>query len=213
MTDRPIPFSPPMIRALLKGRKTQTRRGLKQQPGELDRPFWMDDGSWHVADSQGGHMSPLAVRYAPGDRLWVREAWRSIIGYDDRPPRDIPPGTPIHYEDGAERDPTWKWGRYRHGRFMPRWASRLTLIVTDVRVERLQDISHDDAEAEGVLAHVAPHSLDNVFRSARGETAVQYFADIWNRLHGPDAWDENPWVAAVTFDVFTTNIDAFRRRR
>ena len=75
MTDRPILFSAPMIRALLAGRKTQTRRILKEQPGELDRSFMMDDGSWHVTDPRGGHMSPLTVRYRAGDRLWVRETW------------------------------------------------------------------------------------------------------------------------------------------
>lgn len=91
MTDLPIIFSAPMIRALLEGRKTQTRRRLKEQPGEIDRPFRMDDGSWHVADSQGSHMSPLAVRYATGDRLWVRETWKAYSTFNGVPPRDIPP--------------------------------------------------------------------------------------------------------------------------
>ncbi len=85
MKARPILFSAPMIRALLAGAKTQTRRVVKPQPGDLDRPFQLDDGSWHVCASRGGHMSPLPCPYGrPGDLLWVRETWamRDKIEHD-----------------------------------------------------------------------------------------------------------------------------------
>lgn len=151
MADRPIIFSSPMVRALLAGTKTQTRRLLKPQPGDMDRPFAMEDGTWHVTDSRGCNMSPLPVRYAVGDRLWVREAFIGARGYDDDPPSRFG-NKPIWYcADGApDREKWWHLSnRLRPSIHMPRWASRLTLTVTEVRVQRLQEISEEDAIAEG----------------------------------------------------------------
>jgi len=99
---------------------------------------------------------------------------------------------------------------------MPRWASRLTLTVTDVRVQRLQEISEADAWAEGCRQgemddHEKPFPADEPDPSGIGErgwdNARDWFGDIWNSLHGPDAWEANPWVAAISFDVHCLNID------
>jgi hypothetical protein len=87
---------------------------------------------------------------------------------------------------------------------MPRWASRLTLIVTDVRVQRLQDISEEDARAEGIFTPEIGYV--NLGKKA---PVIQY-AMLWNSLHGPDAWDANPWVSAITFTVHHGNIDQMR---
>jgi len=239
MTDRPIIFSGPMVRALFDGRKTQTRRVLKPQPGYMDRPFQMDDGSWHVADSQGCNMSPLNVAYAPGDRLWVKEAWRCLDGLDPLSGSQMAhqcveeagyrkPWAPTQYEADGQRvnwyevDPGFGVvpGRYRHARFMPRWASRLTLTVTDVRVQRLQDISEADAIAEGSWLGRCPcramqeretTPIGAAFRQTWCHKHGDSFPTLWNSLHGPDAWDRNDWVAAISFDVHRCNIDMASR--
>ena len=177
MTDRPIIFSAPMVQALLDGRKTQTRRILK-------------------CDNCGAPIMP----WVEGDRLWVREAWRTSPVYDDLKPSDMNGDESIRYEADA-RWQSWGWGsigcieggRLRSPIHMPRWASRLTLIVTDVRVQRLHEISEADAVAEGI-------NVDGDGR-AWGVFARDLFEDLWNSLHGPDAWDQNPWVAAVSFKV------------
>lgn len=233
MRERPILFSGPMVRAILDGRKTQTRRVLKWQPGALDRPFIMDDGSWHVTDSRGGHMSPLGLRYAPGDRLWVREAWaRSddhewLVAYR----ADGTCGAWGWDGDGKlafnrhglvldpeRRDGKGEWGlgkfggKWRPSIHMPRWASRITLEVTGVKVERLQDISEADAIAEGiddVTAEIAPRDKSLRFwrRYRDGgwngyvDCPIGSYASLWTEINGPGSWEANPWVVAISFRV------------
>lgn len=216
MADRPILFSGPMVRALLDGRKTQTRRVIKDQPPtSVDhayiRPRDPVTGAWLGACwlsgpiGRGVNFGNIAIRYAPGDRLWVREnGW-------ERPER-----TPKMMRDGAD---TWEpfyydaddlacfeheqfkaWGfKRRPSIHMPRWASRLTLVVTDVRVQRLRDITLDDAIAEGIAGE-----LDN------GRTRVSQYRNLWNSLNASRGfgWRDNPWVVALTFTVHPCNIDA-----
>ncbi len=205
MTDRPIIFSAPMIRALLDGRKTQTRRKISHRSidiniapvATMDHPVWIQ--FYHP---KGGPLTCVKQPYAPGDRLWVREAWQSNGLNWGKRPRDMRKELgPLHYavSDNGE----WKpyWGGWRPPKDMPRWASRLTLTVTHVRVQRLQEISEADAVAEGgdpVQARMYPEL----------GTCRDWFADLWDSLHGPDAWDDNPWVCAVTFTVEKKNIDA-----
>jgi hypothetical protein len=196
MAERPIIFSAPMIRPLLDGHKTQTRRITKRQ----------DD--IHV-DGRGGWIYPGLLPYALGDRLWVKEAWKSESVYDDLVPSQMGGEEPLIYSaDNAVQRWGWKpdalsrWGRYRHARFMPRWASRLTLTVTDVRVQRLQDISRGDAMAEG-----CPFA-----NMADGPSPRDWFQDLWSSLHGPDAWGANPWVCALTFAAHKSNIDQMEVR-
>lgn len=224
MTDRPIPFSAPMIRAILDGRKTQTRRVLRPQP-EFKGGFgdYHDAEEWGWEDEDGYHTSVLDIvpnGFRVGDRLWVREAWRAMDGQDAFSGAKIGEQcldagykrawSPTQFEADGERvnwicDPHTfgtRPGRYRHARFMPRWASRLTLTVTDVRVQRLQNISEADAIAEGVDA--VP--LDDVPRQAAISRRSD-FAGLWNNINGPDAWDANPWLVALTFTVARGNID------
>lgn len=209
MTDKPIIFSAPMVRALLAGTKTQTRRILKPQP-----PEWVTrmthEGRCGWIGSGDGHGTLMHVPYAVGDRLWVREAFITGFDIDDefgRPVGDrkawyrVTDRGLTWYDPDTETtldNPPWKSSTQ-----MPRWASRLTLIVTGVRVQRLQDITEADAVEEGVSPisepddrkweHYAPHGV--AFRA------------LWNSLHGPGAWEANPWVAAITFDVQHCNID------
>lgn len=202
MADRPILFATPMVRALLAGTKTQTRRVLKPQPG--------NDGKYDDLKS-----CYRALRIEPGDRLWCREAWRSHFHYDDLAPSEMGGEEPIQYEaDGAHQ--TWgypaisKIGRLRASMYMPRWASRLTLLVTDVRVQRLQDISEEDARAEGCpFTHDGrqyappPPEVDSWQGYGRAS-----FSLLWSEINGPGSWDANPWVVAYTFSVHQRNIDA-----
>ena len=183
MTDRPIIFSAPMVRALLDGRKSQTRRVLKPQP----------NASWGLIDLQ--RAAALATcKYAPGDRLWVKEGWGMGLSDHGDCPRYR---ATMDYMCGEKIKPpheglfVWK-----SPIFMPRRFSRLTLIVTDVRVQRVQEISRGDAMDEG-----CPFA-----NMADGPNPRDWYRDIWNSIHGPDAWDANPWVAAISFETRRCNI-------
>lgn len=225
MADRPIIFSAPMVRALLDGRKTQTRRVLKPQP---DEPKW--DGTSTVPGEypiDGWRWKSLP--YAPGDRLWVREACSYPQYWIDHP-NEAYIGH-VFYEASKDAPAPSPWlrapdpdhCRKRPSIHMPRWASRLTLTVTDVRVQRVQEISEADAVAEGVTRctwaeemagdgriewHVPFETpgeypgITNAHPSPRGA-----FWELWNSLHGPEAWAVNPWVVALTFTVHRCNID------
>lgn len=230
MKVKPILFSAPMVRALLDGRKTQTRRVLKPQPDDLT--------PWRIAKTPGGpatyewrsifgrHVGYVAGLHCAGDVLWVREAWRVSGRWDKTKPSEIVPrsltvmfgaGGSIANQDHRDdwRPSDWpfgtevEWaGRLRPGMFMPRWASRLTLVVTDVRVQRLNEISEEDAIAEGVSDEFTDFELYGQSHPYRFG-----YSALWNSINGPDAWDANPWVAAYTFTVHRENVDTFLAER
>lgn len=208
MAERPIIFSAPMVRAMLDGRKTQTRRVLPlahpkfSHQNVLDPDMLVDKQYvwfWDGVHDCVGASWPLP--YAPGDRLWVREncaTWgdhEAIYRADDA----VEYGLAV--SDGKFGA---KW-KARPSIHMPRWASRLTLTVTDVRVQRLQDISEADAVAEGCDAVLALTIKRP--NGAHPGNPRECYCDLWNSLHGPGAWDANPWVVAVTFTVQRGNID------
>lgn len=145
-------------------------------------------------------------RHAPcavGDTLWVREAWRADRLFDDRPPRDVPEWSPtLMLADETHRGGHLGHpGRYRHARFMPRHFSRIDLRVTDVRVERLGDISEADARAEGLRLHAAGWT-DGV-NGYDTLSARDAFAELWEHVHGDGAWerDRSRWVWVYGFEV------------
>jgi hypothetical protein len=197
MTDRPIPLRAEEIRAILEGRKTQTRRVVKPQPSTVD-----DAGRWYRMKSGGESLmtSAYPCPYGkPGDYLWVRETW--CQGADDG--RQVPLRMATLYRadgehvtlsdgdgftqtnrDGSEKSP------WRPSIHMPRWASRITLRITDIRVKRLQEISRGDAMQEGC-------PFPNM---AAGPNPRDWFRDLWSTLHGPNAWDANPWVWVISFE-------------
>ena len=213
MKERPILFSAPMVRAILAGSKTQTRRVVKPQPdflgsmGDPTTPFKTFDFGLH-----GRIECPYGE---PGDRLYVREAWRTLDELDPHSGGRISemcldagyltPWAPIQYEADKEQR-NWqhvgtpphleapKPGRYRHGRFMPRWASRILLEVVSVRVERLNDISAEDCIAEGAAGgHGAIPKYDYA------ATPHEHYRHVWKSINGPGSWDANPWVWVVEF--------------
>ncbi len=200
-----------MVRALLAGNKTQTRRILKPQPDYVFRNVadgTVDSMQRVIGEDVNGTEQRVTVplpRITSGDRLYVRENFQvSGIGWGKKP-KDARGGK-VHYK--ADDNHGWQkiWGGWRPSIHMPRWASRLTLTVTDVRVEQLQRISQEDALAEGVgcLETTAP-------ALGEGRTARDNFKTLWNIIHGLDAWYDNPWVVAYTFEVHHGNIDQMEK--
>ncbi|HEU6454935.1 MAG TPA: hypothetical protein VN201_05685 [Roseateles sp.] len=190
-----------MVRALLAGTKTQTRRVVKP------------DGRYRLDLVAPADRGPSRCPYGqPGDRLWVREAWRVSKQHDPKPPRDIPARKcTVFFEVGGsianqangrwEEDPTYSangadWvGKLRPSMFMPRWASRITLQITGVRVERLKDIGARDAIAEGAQ----PEFPDPVVSQACPEDYVTGYRTLWESINGAGSWALNPWVWVVEF--------------
>ena len=195
MTDRPIIFSAPMVRALLDGRKTQTRRVLGNSgPGRGRSNIFSAQIGWsdsYVLDPGNANWRERDTPYAPGDRLWVREAF-SYESLDVDRNGFMPPW---YWADGNPE--SGDFTRPKPSIHMPRWASRLTLLVTDVRVQRLQEISRGDAMEEG-----CPFA-----NMADGPNPRDWYRGIWNSIHGPGAWDASPWVCAISFDMLRGNID------
>jgi len=195
MTDRPIIFSAPMVCALLDGRKTMTRRL-----------------AWRDAEPNAGiPVATIWQKVQPGDRLWVRENFcflgtcdPGFLSFQATYPDDIPAG--IENVPADIHDAGYRWTPCIH---MPRRLSRLTLIVTGTKTERLQDISAADAEAEGIPTHVVEHTFRKCYRDAveRGAKRVEYFRALWIKLHAAESWDANPEVAAISFRVVKANID------
>jgi hypothetical protein len=208
MTDRPILFSSSMIRALMDGRKSQTRRLLKPNPSVAF--IHCVDGRWIAEDEDADLLYQVPLMYAPGDRLWVREAALFWVNTAD----DSLSHVAAFKADGYELEPGERWRSSIH---MPRWASRLTLTVTDVRVQRLQDITCAEVRAEGAINEGWDEWREDVRCIAPSESVIEderhVFARLWNSLHGPGAWDANPWCVALTFDVHRGNIDQMETKR
>lgn len=205
MTDRPILFSGPMVRALIEGRKTQTRRVMNPQP--VSCLSWDDPPAGSYPSKNGWSR----LRYAVGDRLWVRETIdMGHTGYVICTCTYQADGTPVDLRPA----PFWAGDQTRKlipSIHMPRWASRLTLTVTEVRVQRLQDISEADAIDEGVLSLPPVHASGPLTERGCppiGGSPVERYARLWDDINGPGAWAENHWVAAYTFTVEHRNIDA-----
>ncbi|WP_457253481.1 hypothetical protein [Pseudomonas juntendi] len=206
--ERPILFSGHMVRAILNGQKTVTRREIKPSMRSADSSFELhqqEDESWrpmHTFDESCMHAKgtehPIVCPYGqPGDRLWVREAWLADAQLDSIAPRDLSQGEPILYPADSSVRQTGcamvSQGRGRPSIHMPRWASRILLEITAVRVELLQEISEEQAEAEGVgfLRH-APDADETL-------TAAELFECLWSSINGDESWKGNPWVWVVEF--------------
>lgn len=195
-----------MVRALLDGSKTQTRRAMRVQPHDgaevvcgdfhqtvIDRhgdeqPGSEVFGAWW-ADGECGLCCPYGK---PGDQLWVRETWSTHAFLDDVPPGKLTTRSLHYWADGRIQT-----GKGRPSIHMPRWASRINLEVTGVRVERLQDISALDALEEG-LNHCTdlPYRWDHPVCM---QTAQRLYSELWEQINGAGSWDLNPWVWVVEF--------------
>jgi hypothetical protein len=210
MKERPILFQGAMVRAILAGTKTQTRRVVKPTPTRNAAAMWSRDGLLQV-ESGPRAAYPITCPYGqPGDRLWVRETYSGPYVLTGTPPREWPSDAPIWC--WADGDPTHgDWTKPKPGMHMPRSASRIDVEVTEVRVERLQEISEADAKAEGVLQWAADLARDgSVTEADIVAMAARYgtgslrggYAALWDSINGMDghsSWQANPWVWAVSF--------------
>lgn len=193
-----------MVRAIMEGRKMQTRRIVKPQPPSSAEVFnWSEPTipgeakaaeGFYYSDSSGLHFLAKCPYGQPGDRLWVRETWALH-------PDEHPSEAGILYR---ATDPGWDDAatglRWRPSIHMPRAASRLTLQITEIRIERLQDISEEDSIAEGVAIdrgnsyHVAGHEGQWAHATARG-----CMETLWGEINGTKSWEANPFVWVISF--------------
>lgn len=211
MREKPILFSGPMVRAILDGRKTQTRRVVKPQPVEMVRFLGADnEPTWEFGWCPHERVITKHVRCPyglPGDRLWVRETFShcyngaeayQVIYASDGSRRDFSYGTGATEEqlDWLERGMGQHGESGRPGIHLPRWASRITLEVTLVRVERLQEINARDAVAEGIP--LCEHGFHYCTRGCQIPT--QQFQRLWDSINAKRApWSSNPWVWVIEF--------------
>ncbi|EPO5347074.1 MULTISPECIES: hypothetical protein [Klebsiella] len=194
MIERGMIFNAEMVRAILDGRKTQTRRIVKLQPDE-DGLAKVTNGPW-VDTSERNYRCPFGD---VGDRIWVRETWAEAGASAPNLKlyrANYPEHVPSHYENVPPANEI-RWTPSIH---MPRWASRILLEITDVRVERLNAISEHDAQAEGVAKlrggfwqHYQPGWTQHQL-SARGS-----FVTLWKSIYGEESWNSNPWVWVIEF--------------
>jgi hypothetical protein len=169
-----------MVRATLEDRKTQTRRIIKPQPtpfcsaaSEFYGKPWLPVGGIHKEEW------PRMCPYGPvGRRLWARETWAPLVG------GPCAPGNPVMYRATEPEADKWTW---KPSIFMPRWASRITLEVTGIRVERLQDITPEDCVAEGIPWQMGPDSTKLAF------------LELWESINGRGSWALNSWVWVIEF--------------
>jgi hypothetical protein len=207
--ERPILFSAPMVRAILDGRKTVTRRAVKIQPR-----FKGDIGSYgkgqpFIRNPDVTKPNPECPYGRPGDRLWLRETHfindyrEAKVPESDRAETEIVyRADPLPCWEGEESEISW-----RPSIFMPRWASRILLEITAVRVERLQDISDDQALAEGVRLYTDHAELGDWYHVEGIDTysasPKKSFELLWSSINGADSWGSNPWCWAVEFKRVT----------
>ena len=227
MRERPILFSAPMVRAILAGNKTQTRRIVKPQPPSSTvsvNLYHHPDPRPHFWAADGGALLDWAQPCpygAPGERLWVRETWQ----HANHPFGPYQEGAPVFYRadyhddphgpDG-ELSPQGKYREWRPSIHMPRTACRLVLEITGVRVERLHTISEDDAVAEGIPEDSPPCEQcgdcgwlciggepQQCDAPGCGDGAVDGYRALWEQINGVGSWQANPWVWVVEFRVLT----------
>ncbi|KPC52999.1 hypothetical protein [Amantichitinum ursilacus] len=203
MKERPILFSAPMVSALLDGRKTMTRRIMKPQMSYEDVCGMFAAWSYPITATKfliwpnaKDKIIELCPYGRPGDRLWVRETWRGLVTINSpHEPRQLGVAryvpdqkhcVRVEYLATRDRDNDL----WRPSIHMPRWASRILLEITDVRVELLQSMDPSDVEREGVT-----HPDERM----TCREAIERFTAAWDGIHGPGSWDENPWVWVIEF--------------
>ena len=206
MTTRPILFSAPMVRALLDGSKRQTRRILKADRMQHDACVRWDGDSWLLErypvqermSSNFGRCDRIKCPYGQvGDMLWVKETFAYDVA--DHFGKESEAAV---YRATTDCDDYFK-GQWTPSIFMPRRLSRITLEITDVRVEKLNAISEEDAKEEGVTQCEGGYWNYIAGEPYQGMTALQSYETLWEQINGPGSWALNPWVWALSFRRIT----------
>lgn len=227
MKVHPMTFTPGMVRAILGEQKCQTRRILGVQPR---RPMifsdFKPDGSAIFRNPSQSMRQDVKIPIKAGDLIYVREPWRSPLSQDGKAPREMVAScldagyrrawNPIQYEADETRE-NWNahdWGmevgKFRQAMHMPRPYTRATLEVTEVKVERLQDIRTIDAAMEGANFWFDELPIET---KPMAEGSKPRFRALWESIHGPEAWGANPWVYAPEFKLHRKNIDDLIKER
>ena len=210
MKEHPLLMKGPLVRATLEGRKTQTRRPIKQE-AQPDLGFEWSECLCREIDPNDTPCVTCSVRFPgipeAGDRMWVRETWQHFQNVGQRA-ADFPeyqrfPANCFYRAD--ESNPRTKplSGKWRPSLLMPRWACRLVLPLVSVRVERVQDITEEDAKAEGVERISAGPGWEcwmGYGPSSSCKTARDSFRSLWISIYGQASWDANPWVWVAEWD-------------
>lgn len=214
VSSKPILFRGQMVRAIIAGAKTQTRRAMKPQP-----PDWCTQFGYTVCTPHGsvsGGNDDLKAAGGPRERffrspygvardlLWVREKWCPAAEFLSQctGPKDIRYAASVSEAE-------WATSKWRPSIHMPRWASRITLRITAVRVERLQRISEEDAIAEGIdESRCAELTTKSPWKGECAPVAVHAYAALWERINGPTSWAANPWVWAISFERINNDAKA-----
>ena len=194
--EHPILFNGDMVRAILDGRKTQTRRVIKPQP------LWIYNENIPIKTPDANPMGAIKCPYgSPGDRLWVRETWAPHA--DDESEKAKRPLI-FYRADGDDGRGNPHINRWRPSIHMPRWASRILLAVKNVRVERVQDISEEDADAEGFGGDIPSNVFPTIFYGDCGHLSIpECFGVLWDSINAKRGygWDKNPWCWCVEFGL------------
>jgi len=204
MKERPILFSAPMVRAILDGQKTRTRRVIKNQ--RLGSGYQKSFSAYEVEKNSNGDKAFgfddedetwICPYGQPGDRLWVRETWKGLPAYDD----DFEYRADWSAEEEARYAKVLPWKPSIH---MPRRASRITLEITGIRVELLNTISNTEILREGIRSescnicvHTGGSGCEHCF------SIINPFKKLWESINGPGSWAENPWVWVIEFKMVT----------
>lgn len=208
MKQRPILFSADMVRAILDGRKTQTRRIIKPQPVLYPNGWQYGKGyknsCFGSASPATDILYPFECQYGnPGDHLWVRETWL----FDPLP--GFPDEGAYHYRATSKKATAESFaGLWRPSIHMPRAAARIILQITDIRAQRLHDITEADAIAEGLnftVPNTSPNTYYDNYQTGRWldpqmlNNPIASYRTLWEKINGPESWAANPWVWAITF--------------
>lgn len=194
--ERGVIFNDEMVRAILSGRKDQFRKIINPQPNDDIKPYEFPNKNVQGWISSRKHKFGTSTAHIPqmghvGDRIWVRESWARYNVDQDSHDMAYRATTPVDWP---------KDGRWRPSSQMPRWASRITLEITGVRVERLQAISENDAKAEGTyFSDGKPNELGVPTQLV--VNVEEEFAHVWTSIYGADSWQANPWVWVIDFKV------------
>ncbi len=202
MKEKPILFSTPMVRAILDGRKTQTRRIVKKQPHGAGE--WIMQGINWLFPNINPYINLKCPYGESGDVLWVRETWNTLTEYVEKPDHSV-----MSISDFVYKADDYRFDKWKPSIYMPKEACRIKLLIENIRVEMLKDISGEDAKAEGVYFYGWDDATQDdyknyLYNDKYGDdwgvqSANESYITLWESINGKGSWDVNPWVWVIRF--------------